>query len=173
MSTTIASATATCTIPEGTPTPQDVAVAIHDFIVNHEDVDLPIELEDYDSDEFVHELVPYLSVENGTELTISYDTEDDKAYSSAIFDFLVDHFKTLQTSEVMEVRWNVYDSKEGNSSGTNYYRKDGETIDVIADSAALNKIAELLSGKEWDVDTLIRISELVQKTGREIKDVEE
>ena len=173
MSTTIASATATCTIPEGTPTPQDVAVAIHDFIVNHEDVDLPIELEDYDSDEFVHELVPYLSVENGTELTISYDTEDDRAYSSDVFDFLVDHFKTLQTSEVMEVRWNVYDSREGSSSGTNYYRKDGKTIDVIADSAALNKIAELLSGKEWDVDTLIRISELVQKTGREIKGVEE
>lgn len=176
MSTTIASATATCTIPEGTPTPQDVAVAIHDFIVNHEDVDLPIELEDYDSDEFVHELVPYLSVESSypfTRLTISYDTEDDRAYSSDVFDFLVDHFKTLQTSEVMEVRWNVYDSREGSSSGTNYYRKDGKTIDVIADSAALNAIAELLSGEEWDSETMSKVAEIVRGTGREIKDVEE
>ncbi len=171
MSTTIASATATCTIPAGTPTPEDVAVAICDFVANHEDVELPIELEDLDSDEFVHEIVPYLSIANGTELTISYDTEDDKAYSSSVFDFLVDHFKTLQTSDVMEVQWSVYDSKNGQSTGADYYRRNGTKVDVVADSAALDRIASLLSGKEWDCDTLLQVAEIIRESGREVADV--
>lgn len=174
MSCTIASAIATCTIPVGTPTPEDVAVAVCDFLANHEDVDLPIELEDLDSDEFVHELIPYLSIESSypfTSLTISYDTEDDKAYSSSIFDFLVDHFNTLQTSDLMRVQWSVYDSKGKTSSGTDYYRKNGTKVDVVADSAALDRIANLLSGKEWDVDTLMSISDIIESTGREVADV--
>lgn len=169
MSVTIASATATCTIPAGTPTPEDVAVAICDFVANHEDVDLPVELEDLDSDEFVHELIPYLSIESSypfTSLTISYDTEDDKAYSSSIFDFLVNHFKPLQTSDLMRVQWNVFDSRDGDSSGTDYYRKDGTKVNVVADSAALDKIADLLSDDSWNVDTLMSISDVIESTGR-------
>jgi hypothetical protein len=41
------------------------------------------------------------------------------------------------------------------------------------DSEALNLIADLLSGTEWNIDTLMSISDLVTSTGREIKDLEE
>jgi len=43
----------------------------------------------------------------------------------------------------------------------------------MTDSEALNLIADLLSGTEWNIDTLISISDLVTSTGREIKDLEE
>lgn len=41
------------------------------------------------------------------------------------------------------------------------------------DSEALNLIADLLSGTEWNIDTLMSISDLVTSTGREIKDLGE
>jgi len=43
----------------------------------------------------------------------------------------------------------------------------------MTDSEALNLIADLLSGTEWNIDTLMSISDLVTSTGREIKDLEE
>lgn len=36
---------------------------------------------------------------------------------------------------------------------------------------ALNDIAHLLDGKEWDTDTVVAIEEIVRSTGRTIKDV--
>jgi len=41
------------------------------------------------------------------------------------------------------------------------------------DSIALGQIADLLSGKEWNIDTLMSISDLVTSTGRKIKDLGE
>ena len=41
------------------------------------------------------------------------------------------------------------------------------------DAEALDRITVLLSGTEWNVDTLISISDLVTSTGREIKDLKE
>lgn len=43
----------------------------------------------------------------------------------------------------------------------------------MTDSEALNLIADLLSGTEWNIDTLMSISDLVTSTGREIKDLGE
>jgi hypothetical protein len=43
----------------------------------------------------------------------------------------------------------------------------------MTDSEALNRIADLLSGTEWNIDTLMSISDLVTSTGREIKDLGE
>lgn len=43
----------------------------------------------------------------------------------------------------------------------------------MTDSEALNLIADLISGTEWNIDTLMSISDLVTSTGREIKDLEE
>ena len=41
---------------------------------------------------------------------------------------------------------------------------------TAADSATLDAIADLMSGKEWDAETLTAISELVTLTGRNIGD---
>jgi hypothetical protein len=46
-------------------------------------------------------------------------------------------------------------------------------IKSMTDSECLNLISDLLSGTEWNIDTLISISDLVTSTGREIKDLEE
>jgi hypothetical protein len=43
----------------------------------------------------------------------------------------------------------------------------------MAPEEALDAIAELMSGVEWDSDTLEGIADLVRKTGRNIADVEE
>lgn len=42
--------------------------------------------------------------------------------------------------------------------------------DELQDSKALDAIAELMSGTEWDADTLDAIASVVTLTGREIKD---
>ena len=44
---------------------------------------------------------------------------------------------------------------------------------AMAPEEALDAIAELMSGVEWDSDTLEGIADLVRKTGRDIADVEE
>lgn len=43
----------------------------------------------------------------------------------------------------------------------------------LSQLSALDQIAALLEGKEWNVDTLISISEIILATGRTIKDVQE
>ena len=39
---------------------------------------------------------------------------------------------------------------------------------VLTDSEALLAIQELLSGKDWDIDTLVTVSEIVANAGYEI-----
>lgn len=48
----------------------------------------------------------------------------------------------------------------------------GQDLERIAgDSAALDAIAKLLSGVEWNVDTLMSISDQITATGRVIEDL--
>ena len=42
---------------------------------------------------------------------------------------------------------------------------------VLPDVAALDAVARLLSGHEWNVDTLMSISDLVTATGRTVADL--
>ena len=75
----------------------------------------------------------------------------------------------------MTVTWSCFLSRDGMSSGTDYYDQDGKYFYISSkskDSKALDSIAALLSGTEWNVDTLMSISDLVTGTGREIKDLE-
>lgn len=43
----------------------------------------------------------------------------------------------------------------------------------MSDWKALNEIHDLMDGREWNVDTLNSIAEIVRQTGREIRDVED
>jgi hypothetical protein len=128
MSTTLPSeysAVATCTIPEGTPTAESVAMAVYDFIVNHPEIKIPEYTEEFNSDEFYEELLPYLQVEDNL-LVISYDgsSPENGNWRDQMFNFLVNHFVTLQTSDYMMVVWQT-----GDNYGTDYYGKDGK-IDI-------------------------------------------
>ena len=44
--------------------------------------------------------------------------------------------------------------------------------DSIDDGAALDRIAALLSGTEWDVDTLLSIRDVLLATGREVAELQ-
>ena len=44
------------------------------------------------------------------------------------------------------------------------------TTNTATDSATLDAIAELMSGNEWDAETLTAIYELITLTGRKISD---
>lgn len=44
---------------------------------------------------------------------------------------------------------------------------------ITSDNDALDLIAYLMSGAEWDADTLEHIAQIVQETGREINGPEE
>jgi len=137
MSHTASSAIATCTI-EGFTDTESVALAVYDYLVNHPD-EIPLtasawsgdslDHDDMDSDRVVSIIKCYMDLD-GDKLTISYHSENEENYSSQIFDFLTSHFATLQSSPFMKVNWMVDDSRDGMSSGTDYYGKDGSRIDV-------------------------------------------
>ena len=42
---------------------------------------------------------------------------------------------------------------------------------TTTDAQALDEIADLLSGNEWDADTIEAIAQLVRQTGRPVEDV--
>lgn len=129
MSYTTFGAVATCTI-EGFTDTASVALAVYDYLVNHPD-EIPdgLDDDDMDSDEVVFNIESYMDLD-GDNLTISYHSENDGNYNSEIFDFLTSHFATLQSSPFMKVNWSVDDSRDGLSSGTDYYGKDSNRIDV-------------------------------------------
>lgn len=129
MSYTTSGAIATCTI-EGFTDTASVALAVYDYLVNHPD-EIPdgLDDDDMDSDAAVLTIESYLNLE-GNKLIIGYDSEEDYNYHSEIFDFLTGHFATLQSSPFMKVNWMFDDSRDGMSSGTDYYGKDGNRIDV-------------------------------------------
>ena len=129
MSYTTSGAIATCTI-EGFEDTASVALAVYDYLVNHPD-EIPdgLDDDDMDSDEVVFTIESYMDLD-GDKLTISYHSENDGNYNAMVFGFLTSHFAMLQSSPFMEVNWSVDDSRDGMSSGTDYYGKDGSLIDV-------------------------------------------
>lgn len=129
MSYTAASATATCTIA-GLDSIRTAALAVYDYLVNHPD-EIPdgLDYDDHDSDSVVICIESYLSIDNN-ELVVSYSTEAYGNYDSNVFDFLSPHFACLQTSPYMKVTWVVDDSRCGYSSGTDYYDRTGQQIDL-------------------------------------------
>jgi hypothetical protein len=131
MSYTASFATATCTIT-GLESDRAAALAVYDYLVNHPDeIPEPLDHEDLDSDDCVSAIETYLSVQ-GDELTISYSTEADGCYNPEVFDFLTSHFACLQSSPYMAVTWGVDDSRDGYSSGTDYYDRNGRPINLKA-----------------------------------------
>lgn len=171
MSTTIYTCTATCKINAKTA---GEAIELYlDWLENNED-EIPISFEEETRREMAEDLSAYVSMNEEGELVLAMDTDGDGNYDSSIFDSLTGYFKTIQTSDFMVVNWATEDSKHGTSSGTDYYDKDGYPVDMhdwAKDKAALDQIASVLSGKSWDVDMLMSISDIITSTGRVIEDV--
>ena len=131
MSYTSSSAAATCSIT-GLDDTKTAALAVYDYLVNHPD-EIPEALDEYDSDDVVHQIECYLAIESPDTLTIAYSTESEGSNCSVeVFDFLTDHFACLQTSSFMEVNWVAFDSRDGSFSGTNYYDQSNKRVDIKA-----------------------------------------
>ena len=169
------SSTATCSL--SVTTADEAVTLLTDWLGNHPDK-FPEGLSvDGTESEIAEELSPYISMSESGQIVVSLDTESESGnYHSGIFDFIAFHFAKIQTSEYMTVNWSSYDFRNGISSGTDYWDSDGKCLDIsnsLKDSEALDSITVLLSGTEWNIDTLMSISELVTQTGREIKDLQE
>lgn len=127
MSYTQHAATATCQITNVIDT-SDLISQVYDYLTNHEN-EAPIDLLNCDSfDEFSDILEAYVSVVDNT-LTINMDTEESNS-DGEVFDFLMDHYAHLMSSDFMKVVWVSYDSRSGLSADCTYYDKQGEMIDV-------------------------------------------
>ena len=168
MSFTQHASTATCTLSVNTV--DEAVTLLTDWLGNNPD-EFPDSLsEDGAESEIADELSPYISRDESGQIIVSVDSEsDDGNYSSDVFDFITSHFAEIQTSEYMTVTWSCFLSRDGMSSGTDYYDQDGKYFYISSkskDSKALDSIAALLSGTEWNVDTLMSISDLVTGTGR-------
>ena len=174
MSFTQHASTATCTLSVNTV--DEAVTLLTDWLGNNPDKFPDSLSEDGAESEIADELSPYISRDESGQIIVSVDSEsDDGNYSSDVFNFITSHFAKIQTSEYMTVTWSCFDSRDGMSSGTDYYDQDGKYFDMSnksKDSKALDSIAALLYGTEWNVDTLMYISDLVTGTGREIKDLE-
>jgi hypothetical protein len=48
---------------------------------------------------------------------------------------------------------------------------DQGQVQIEDETSALDKIAAVLSGTEWDADTCLQIAELIRSTGREVLDL--
>lgn len=120
------SSTATCKIkPQSL---KDLITDLWDYCTNHED-EVPEDLLSYCEDEFTAEISYYFYL-LGEDLTIQYDSEDDHAYSSDVFEFLSAHYAHFMTSKFMKVTWSIYNSRGGISSGTDYYDTNNNLIDI-------------------------------------------
>ena len=110
---------------------RDATMAVYDYLVNHpEEIPESIdEDDDMDSDACVKYLERYIDCNSDGHLTVSYDTEGDN-YSTEVFDFLLSHFCCLMASPFMTVNWWLNDSRSGGDSGTDYYDKQYNLIDV-------------------------------------------
>ncbi len=126
MSYTQCAATATCKVKAQSI--KDLITDLFNYCTNHED-ELPDTLADYDEDDFNAEISYYFDL-IGEDLTIQYDSEDDHAHTSDVFDFLSAHYAHLMTSKFMKVTWSCYDSRNGLSAGTDYYDNNNDLIDV-------------------------------------------
>lgn len=142
-----------------------------DWVGNHLD-EYPDDITGYTQADLFAEVEPYITVEEG-QVVISLDTEGDGNYNGEVFDCITSHFARIQTSNFMTATWTCYDSRDGISSGTDYYDKNGNSFDMddkSKDSEALDIIARTLSGSEWTADMFDAIADLVRATGREIQD---
>ena len=174
MSSTTHSSTATLTLAN-VNSDSDALKLLTDWLGNNPD-EIPDGLsQDGTADELADELAPYIEVGENGFVTVTLDTEGEHGnFHSEVFDFITAHFASIQTSPYMTVHWANYCSRSGMSSGTTYYDKDldsFESNDAAADSHAMNRIAALLSGSEWDADLMAQVAEIVRGTGREVGDL--
>jgi hypothetical protein len=174
MSFTQHASTATCTLSVNTV--DEAVTLLTDWLGNNPD-EFPDSLsEDGAESEIADELSPYISRDESGQIIVSVDSEsDDGNYSSDVFDFITSHFAEIQTSEYMTVTWSCFLSRDGMSSGTDYYDQDGKYFYISSkskDSKALDSIAHILSGKSWTSEDMELICEVVRDTGRVISDIE-
>jgi hypothetical protein len=174
MSTTQHYSSASCTLAN-VSSESDAISLLTDWLGNHPD-EIPDGLsQDGTEADLADELCPYIGVEGNGLVTVTLDTEGEHGnYHSEVFEFITSHFASIQTSPYMTVHWANYDSRSGMSSGTTYYDRDYNPIEVddaVADSHAMNRIASLLSGSEWRADLTLQIAEIVRGTGREVSDL--
>lgn len=174
MSYTQHASTATCTLSVNTV--DEAITLLTDWLGNNPD-EFPDGLsEDETESEIADELSPYISRDESGQIIVSIDSEsDDSNYNSNVFDFITSHFAKIQASEYMTVTWSCFDSRDGMSSGTDYYDQDGKYFDMSnksKDSKALDSIAHILSGKSWTSEDMELICEVVRDTGRVISDIE-
>lgn len=173
MSYTVHASTATLTLAN-VNSDSDALDLLTDWLGNNPE-EIPDGLtQEGTADELADELSPYISVEEGGLVTVSLDTEGDGNSNSEIFDFITSHLHSIQSSDYMEVTWCSIDSRDGISFATDYYDRDGNTIPVgsaIKSHRALDRIASILSGAEWDADLMDQVAEIVRGTGREVKDL--
>ena len=173
MSYTIHSSTATLTLAN-VNSDSDALKLLTDWLGNNPD-EIPDGLsQDGTADELADELSPYIKVEEGGLVTVSLDPDGDGNDNSEVFDFITSHFRSIQSSEYMGVSWSCYDSRSGTSAGVEYYGRDGNPIlvdEAIKSHKALDRIASILSGAEWDADRMMEVAEIVRGTGREVGDL--
>lgn len=165
------SSTATARPTPWVTSPTDAVNLYIDWIANHEE-DIPEELQELSAEELLAELLPYVETKEDGKVIISYDSEAALSgnYNSEYFDALTSYFKGIMTSRLMEVSWSSLDLLHGTSGGTDYYDADGQ-VQIEDETSALDKIAAVLSGTEWDADTCLQIAELIRSTGREVLDL--
>lgn len=153
-------------------TPEEAIDLFIDWVTNHPD-EYPDEVTELTRDELFAEAEPYIGLSGEGQTTVSLDSEGDGNFNNDIFDCISKHFATIQTSDFMTVEWSCYDSRDGISSGTHYYDRNGNRFDMedrTKDGEALDIIARTLSGSEWTADMFDAIADLVRATGREIQD---
>jgi hypothetical protein len=172
MSITTCFSTATLTLAD-VNSAQDAAQLYVDWLGNYPEETPDCASIDVTAEELLEEVLPYIRFENG-DVIVTYDTESDEGnYSSEYFDSITGHFRSIMTSGLMVVNWSCYDSRDGSSSGTDYFGETGgcfDSSDISADKKALDEIAKLMSGNVWSPDTLDSIAEIVRGTGRTVEE---
>jgi hypothetical protein len=172
MSITTSCATATLTLANVNSV-QDAAQLYADWLGDNPEEIPDCASIDITAEELSEEVLPYIRFENG-DVIVTYDTEsDDGNYDSEYFDSITEHFRSIMTSGLMVVNWSTFDSRDGVSSGTDYYDETGKCFDnsdISADKKVLDEIAKLMSGNVWSPDTLNSIAEMVRGTGRTVEE---
>lgn len=129
---------------------------------------------DIEAEELLLEVLPYIAFENG-EVIVKLDTESDTGCYRQYFDSITSYFRSIMSSELMKVNWSSYDSRDGSSSGTEYYDISGRIIDsddFLADKKALDEIANLMTSDVWSPDTLNSIADIIRGTGRSVEEAD-
>lgn len=177
MSHTSSSAIATCTL-KGVHNQKDAVTLYVDWLMVRMTTapdDIPEYLDGMTREEMEDEVSSYVEANENGEVTVTLDTEgDDGNWNQEVFDSICKHFSQIQVSDLLKIEWSTFDSRDGTSATTSYYDQNGEWVDIesgVKDSKALDKLADLLSGKEWDSDTLLRVAEIIRETGRSVEDV--